>query len=840
MKAWVVRTALSDARSSVRTIAVSYFALVLGVAALLCVIGLRASFQQALANNTRELMGAEVEFTSKQPFSPQFLAAATPYLAASARELRFRTMASLANGDARLVQLHAVEGDYPFFGEIRTRPPEKWRATLQTNTPAAVVEEALLRQTGMQIGDSLTIGGRDFVVSGVVENAPGMMVPAYIVSPRVYVRLSTLADSPVLGRGALVDYQLYGTLRDGTTERDLEIGLKTIMANERIRLRLHEQRAEMIGKSFANVSLFLSLSAFVALLIGAAAAVAATHVYIQRKISLVAILCCVGARKNDALMVCFLEVTGLACAASIIGVGVGFGLQALCLELLSRYAPYELSLSFSPSVGIGALAVGVGSVVLYSLPLFSSLHKLTPLEVLRAQGAQYYSTTRDRFVSVSAIVLVVSLFAVIAAESLSMAAKTAAIALVGLAGLATLATILLWVVRILPERALSVAFRHGIKNLSRPGNATVPMICALGIVSLFSNTILISGHYLRHQANVVEASTTPNIFLYDIQADQEARVRELARASGSRILQETPVVMMRIHALKGRSTGEILMDPSSQIPPWSITREYWSSYREETVSNETLVAGTWTPRITPGTRPIPISLDSRIADNMGLSLGDSMVFDVQGQLYETKVGSLREIHWERMERNALVVFPAGVFEDVPQFRFMSLHVQDPKLMSELQRAISSEFPNISMVDLQLATNEVKKILVNIGWALLVITLVIGLGALLAMVGVSLASREVRIRELLLYRIMGARRALLTSVLLSESLVLGAVGIGTGLLLSLGAAFYFAVALFQAQFSLPVVHLVLLNFTLCGAVLATSALLHRGLKQASPLRLLQAE
>ncbi|WKZ56848.1 MAG: FtsX-like permease family protein [Bdellovibrionota bacterium] len=838
---WMLRLAYRDARWGLSRVASAYLALVLGVAALVAILGVEEDIRASIFQNTRNLLGSDIEFSSKRPLSATFLSELGPFVQQQAHEVRFRTMATAPESKrSRLVQLQAVDDGFPFYGSVTTSPPGAWQELQSGEGSPAVVEETLVRELDLSIGSTLKVGPHTLRIIGVVHDAPGLVVPAYVISPRVFISYAAIKDSPLLTRGALADYYLHSQLRSGTTTADVSQHLQAVLAAERIEARTHQQRAEVLGQVYSNVGQFLSLAAFVALLIGAAAAVASTHIYLQQKFALVAILRCLGASRRESTLLCLLEVAGLAFLASLLGVGLGLGAQYGLAALLHSLVPSEIDPSPHLPVVAAALLVGVGTVTVYALPLMARLNHVSPLQVLRPNGLDEVGAARYRAGTMFLVIVITVAFGFLVAESTKAALISIGIALGGLAMCALLGWLLLYVARRIPESLLPFLWRHGIKNLMRPGNATLPLIMALGTVGIFSNLILICGHFLTLHTDKFRHEQTPNVFLYDIQSDQREPVRTVLHQLGAKVLQETPVVMMRLQSVKGRPVGELLAAPSNTIPSWALTREYWSSYREQTVPNETVIAGQWVTKADPGDDRVAVSVEDRMAERLGIKLGDELVFDVHNRPLVARVTSLRTVHWERMERNALMVFPSGILEDVPQSRFISAHIATEQKTADVQTILQERFPNVSMVDLRLVLRAIDKLVERIGWALAAVTGLIAFAALLAIVGLGIAGREVRYKELTLLRALGARRRQVQQLVATEYAVLAILGVTTGLAISVVSSRFLASELFRSPFSLPLSQILAANLLLAVSVIVTVSWLHRGARNQSVQSLIQSE
>jgi putative ABC transport system permease protein len=210
----------------------------------------------------------------------------------------------------------------------------------------------------------------------------------------------------------------------------------------------------------------------------------------------------------------------------------------------------------------------------------------------------------------------------------------------------------------------SFAWRQGLANLHRPNNQTVAVTLAIGLGTFLLATLYGAQGMLINQVESRAGTGEANLVLFDVQRDQREPIAELIKAQGLSFLGEVPVVTMRLAAVKGRSIEELRADARSRIPSWALRREYRSSYRAELSSTEKIVTGVWQGKVAADTDPIPVSIEKGIAENLKVGLGDELEFEIQGVPVKTKVTSIREVDWQRVQPNFFVVFPEGPLENV--------------------------------------------------------------------------------------------------------------------------------------------------------------------------------
>jgi putative ABC transport system permease protein len=343
-------------------------------------------------------------------------------------------------------------------------------------------------------------------------------------------------------------------------------------------------------------------------------------------------------------------------------------------------------------------------------------------------------------------------------------------------------------------------------------------------------------------SQVVERSGRgePNLVLFDVQKDQRRGIAELIRSFNLSLYDEVPVVTMRLAAVKERRVEEIRADRESRIASWALRRQYRSTYRDRLVGTEKIIAGTWQGRVDGEAQPIPVSLEKGIAETLRVGLGDTLEFEIQGVPLRTRVASLREVDWQRVQPNFFVVFPEGVLEDAPQFYAVVARAESSRASANMQNAVVERFPNVSAIDLTLVLNTLDAILGRVSDAIRFVALFTILTGCAVLASAVLSSRSQRLKESILLRTLGAPRWQIVTSVIAEYVFLGLISALTGALLAIaaswGLSFYFfktAAALsLAAIFSVPVL-------VTCLTVIA-GALGCWGIFRRSALETLRAE
>jgi putative ABC transport system permease protein len=285
---------------------------------------------------------------------------------------------------------------------------------------------------------------------------------------------------------------------------------------------------------------------------------------------------------------------------------------------------------------------------------------------------------------------------------------------------------------------------------------------------------------------------------------------------------------------------EILKNPRSRIPAWTLRREYRSTYRATLSATEQLVAGAFTGRVKPGATPVPVSLEEGLAGDLQLKPGDALVFDVQGVPVPAVVSSLRRVEWQRFQPNFFVVFPLGVLEAAPKFFLAAARAGTPADSARVQRAVAREFPNVSAIDLAQVQQTIDGMLSKVAFVITLLTLFTVATGLIVLTGAVLSGRFQRIRECVLLRALGATRQQVARILLVEYVLLGTLAAATGVVLAVGADALLAKFVFHALWSLHLPVLLAAWVAVDAVTVLAGLLANRGVCDHPPLEVLRGE
>jgi putative ABC transport system permease protein len=396
----------------------------------------------------------------------------------------------------------------------------------------------------------------------------------------------------------------------------------------------------------------------------------------------------------------------------------------------------------------------------------------------------------------------------------------------------------MWLVKKYFPVSWSYIWRQGIANLYRPHNQTLILIITIGLGTALTATLFFVQGILLDKVSLSASENQPNLVLFDIQNPQKDAVHKLVTSFDLPLIQKVPVVNMRLSKVNDRTRYENSQDTTSESPDWIFNREYRITYRDTLIDSETLTEGTWHSEKSKDS--VYVSLDEGFARRMGVKIGDKIEFNVQGTPMEVVVSSLRDIDWNRVQTNFLVVFPNGVLETAPQFHVVITRVQTAEQSAALQQALVKEFPNVSAIDLGLILKTLDDVLEKAAFVIRFMALFSIITGIVVLIGSLIISKYQRIHESVLLRTLGAKKNQIFKINAVEYAILGSLSAISGIFLAVIVSWLIAWFNFETIFYPNFMYVAILIIGISAATLMLGLLNYRGILNKSPLEILRSE
>lgn len=843
------RMAWRETRGAWRHFVYFFICIAVGVGALVAVGLFADHVNRAVTKEARGLLGGDIEIRSSHRLTDgaeRLLAdlaerriATTRVSELVAMAVRPPAAAGAAPQTTQIVELKAVEAAYPLYGTLKLEPELPLDRLLHPDQEAcgpsacfgAVVQETLLLRMGLGVGEQMKIGQARFLITGVVRLEPDRMANAFSLGPRVIISRQGLEAADLIKRGSRVRERHLLKVPEGVALEPLRADLKTRLKGESVRVASYRDAQPQLKQFLTQLSRYLGLIGLTALFIGGVGVAMSIRAFIREKLKTIAILKSLGADSAAVVRIYLSQAVGLGLLGSLAGMATGYVLQVVLPPLLANAVASEVLEQLGVSTGLSVSSVvplakggllGLLATVLFATWPLLSIREIKPAVILR----QDIEATPGAERSVRAIGVVGRIMR----ERLNV--FTAAALGAGLGGLAVwqagswtigllfiggliLAVALLflaaksalyWLTRL--PRLRSVCLRYAVGNVTRPGGDSAGILMAIGLSVTIILTVSLIEKALVREVGEARPTDAPTFFFIDIQPDQaEGFMRLVEKRAGAKP-ELTPLIRSRLHRVAGET---VAVDEAQEQDEdrdetkeerrrqWYVTREYALTHLERLPKGNEIVRGRWWTAGQDFSKPL-VSVEEEAAKAMGLDIGSTLEFDIQGTTVAAEVSSIRKVDWGTFSTNFYMILSPGSLDGAPLTYVGTIHVAAAQEIP-LQQAVVAAFPNVSAIHVGDVLENFGRVLDRLSLAIRAVALFCLVSGALVMAAALATTRYRRLYEAVILKSLGATRALLAGSFAVEYLLLGLIGGAVAVWLSSALSWLVLTYVFELPWSL---------------------------------------
>ncbi|RYG07439.1 MAG: FtsX-like permease family protein, partial [Chitinophagaceae bacterium] len=491
----------------------------------------------------------------------------------------------------------------------------------------ALVDKTLMLQFNAKPGDSIKVGDLSFAISGILEKAPGQTGMSASIAPIVYIPLRYLEKTGLTKIGSRITYKFYYKYNNPDSLAKVIKTIEPIAQKEGLDIDTVESKKAETGRSFRDMSRFMALAGFIALLLGCIGVGSAIHVYIQEKLSAIATLRCLGLKARDAFLIYLIQIAIIGLIGAILGAVLGTLVQFLLPIVVKDFLPITVTMQVSWTAVAQGIALGLIISILFALPSLLNVRKISPLNAIRA-SFENASLKRDplKWLVYLFMFLFVLGFTYLQMKSMVQTVAFTMGIMVAFLLLVAFSKLLMFMVRKLMPASLGYLWRQGFANLYRPNNQTLMLTVAIGLSTAFICTLFFVQGILMSRVTLSSSENQPNMLLFDIQSPQKEPLNALTKSYNLPLMNQVPIITMRIEEINGKKLGK------DSTNTRAFRGELRATYQDSLTLAEKVVAGNWTGKVASADAPIYVSLEERYAKSINIKLKDKIVFNVQGML----------------------------------------------------------------------------------------------------------------------------------------------------------------------------------------------------------------
>ena len=772
-----LRFALREMRGGLRGFYVFIACIALGCMAIAGVGSLAASLADGLARQGQVILGGDLSFTLIQREAAPSERAFLDNRGKVSGAATMRAMARTADGKATLVEMKATDGGYPLFGATVLDPPGALADALaqRDGVFGAAADLILLTRLAIKPGARLTIGNASFEIRAALMSEPDKLADGIGFGPRLLVSQDALRATGLLQPGSLVRWHYRLRLPANDTS---DAAAKAVAAQARAQfpeagwdIRNRSNASPQLERNVERFTQFLTIVGLTALLVGGVGVGNAVKSHLDRRRETIATMKALGASGRRVFAIYLTQVLILAAAGGSIGMVLGALLPFLISWTFGAIIPLPIEPAVHPAELVLALVYGLMTALAFALWPLGRAHDVPVGALFRDVVAPQPRWPRKIYIALTTA----AVFALVALAVVLAYDRRVAIIYVGVAAgvfvtLRLVASLLMLAARHAP-RARATVLRMAIANIHRPGALTPTIVLSLGLgIALLVTVIEIDGNLQRQFAAELPAKA-PSFYFLDIPADQAARFDAFVRAQAPAAkLEEVPMLRGRIVSANGI--------PAENLKPkegaaWVLQSDRGITYSGDIPTGSRLVEGKWWGPDYDG--PPLLSFEQKIAEGLGLKLGDPVTVNVLGRNITTRIANMRTVDWESLGINFVMVFSPHAFDGAPLSHLATLTYPDggtPAQEGSIVRAIADSFPMVTAVRVKDALEAIGAIVANLVLAIRGASALTLLVAALVLGGALAAGHRHRVYDAVILKTLGATRLRLLAGYTIEYLLLG--------------------------------------------------------------------
>jgi putative ABC transport system permease protein len=771
----VLRLALREMRTGLKGFYVFVACVALGVAVITGVGALSDALHAGFEAQGEAILGGDVTLARMHQ---QANAAERSWLERRGRMSETATMRAMARTldgtEQSLIELKAVDGAYPLVGDVELTVGASLQA-LAHRTNGAVVHPILLERLGLKVGDSIQIGSVTVQILGLVDREPDTISDRITYGPRVFISLATLEATGLVQPGSLIRWRYALKIPDSTTAGLVAFRGEARQALPEAGFIVADRRdpSPQVTRTLDRLRQFLTLIGLTSLLVGGVGVANAVATFIDRRRKVIATFKSLGATGRTIFAIFLTQVLLIAAIGIALGLGLGLLIPVVLDRLYGEALPIRAVLTLSPWSMLTAAAYGVLVSLIFALWPLGRAELVRAGVLFRDEVAPERIRPGRHIVALTFVcIAALTLFAILSSGSTRTAIYFTLAVIVVFSVFIALGTLVTALARKMP-RLKPAELALAVGNIGAPGGLTRSIVLSLGAGLSLLVAVALADASLLEELSTRLPQNSPNYFVLDLpKSEREAFANLVHRESPEARIDDAPMLRGRIVRLNGTPAEEISTSPEAQ---WVLRGDRGLTFSTEVPEGSRVVAGQWWQPDHSG-EPL-VSFEDELAERLGLKVGDTVTVNVLGRNVTARVANLREVKWESMTINFVMVFSPNTLQAAPYNLLATITLPKHAPLSveaRIARTLAAVFPAVTAIRVKDAVNAFEAVFAKVMTAVRVAGSVTLAAGALVLAGALATAQRRRIKQAVILKTLGATRRRILVAHFAEYVVLAAL------------------------------------------------------------------
>ncbi len=788
---WAI--ARRDLNGRFRGLRLLVLCLFLGVATLATIGSLTSAITTELSARGQVILGGDIEFAMSQRLASEDEKAAFRNEGELSETVRMQAMANRVGetGDdgpqAILAQLKGVDNVYPLYGDLLL---EGGKAASPLASDAIYVGAGLSDRLRLSVGDTVRFGEAEFRIAGLIAEEPDRLGEGFTLGPVALASMQGIERTGLVRPGSLYESK-YRIRTPGTANIENVIErLNTAFPESGWEVKDRERGAPGATRFILRMGQFLTLVGLTALVVAGIGVGNGVASYLAGKRGSIATLKILGAQSGDILRIYMLQILAVSAVAIAAGLLAGMFLPQLIVYLAGDVLPVRPGFAVYPFPLFVSALYGLLIALIFALPPLARARLVPPAGLFRSVVDGAVQRDWRTYAIVAGGAMLIAAIAIFTARDPVFSAGFLFSVLAVLGLLALIGWAIGKIAARLPRPRQPLA-RLALTNLHRPGSQTGQLVVALGLGLTLFVTLAAIQTSLNNEIERTIPKQAPNLFVLDVPVEErEIFLQKITAEAPEAEVNTVPALRGTITEYAGQRVAELEDIPDNA---WVLRGERGLTYSETLPEGSELVEGEWWAEGYEGA-PL-VSVDVEMANALGLKLGDPLTVSLLGREFTAEVASFRQINWDTMGFNYVMVFSPNTLRDAPHNLAATVTMDDASERA-VSRALLDRFPSISVIEVRDVIGQVQIILQQMASAIAAAASIAILSGIAVLIGAIAASRQSRIYDSVIMKTLGATRRQILSAQALEYGLLAVLLASVALALGLFTGWYVIVQIFE--------------------------------------------
>ena len=736
-----------------------FFSIFMSLLIFSSVIILKNSIENEIKNNSRLLLGGDLELSTKsKPLKFDFREKLKRDFFVS-EVTEFTSIIKTLNEENKTTRIKVIDNFYPLIGQVKVEPKNSLKI-LKEKQNTILIDNNTKNNLDLNIGEKINIQNVSFEVIGIIESLPDIG-NLFLFGGQALINQSSFENLKVNNLGSFINFK-YKMLKK---DEDFDVG-KEITENENFSIKYPENVSQNLNKTIENFIYFLTIISASAILISGIGLKNSLFSFLSSNQLKISIYKSIGLSSQNIRVLYYSQIFVILIFCSLIAYIFGLALVSLLDTDFFNFLNIELKVKFKINEYLTIQFFSIMLFFIFAKPVLNSIDQVKVSDLFRNSNTNLnLNYSRKSVIEISCFLLIfIFSFCILNVRPQQTGLFFLFFITAGFFFYFLSKLYLLILNKI--KNIQNIPVKIVIKNLNVFSNlnSLVIMTMGLGVTIVFFLGILSSS--INKELNISIPKNAPNFFFLGIQKGElnifSDKIYEIDNEAEMVIV---PMISARIEAINNRKPKDVVDLENKSF--WFIKGERRISWSKDPPINNPVLKGEWWNE--DDENKLKLSLDSKVANDLKLKIGDLITFNIYGNRITGTIENFRKVNYRDLNINFAILFNPKFASDIPH-EFMStvkINNEEQVSLSDLLKIL----PNITYINLTEYMNKTKNFLNRIFVvSILISSVVILIGLIVISSAVSVIG-NLKVYQNLVLRILGFEKSNIIKLIIFESLIL---------------------------------------------------------------------